>query len=392
MNDQNQIWKALLAEFVGTFTLVFFSGSAYALTTSQGGNLVASALATGLALAFCIYIFNRWSGAHLNPIVSLSFTVSGQMNWGLMLAYWVAQFIGAIAAGALVACLFGTANGAGATIGSLTNSDPWKAVMVEAFLTFFLVLGYLQLYRDPMQAIISGVVLGSIMAAIVFAGQYLTGASTNPARSLGTGIFSNNMGSYWVYVVGPLIGAAVAVLVYKLMNMNFCAKMAKDGCGNQLYDDCGNKLVIVEYPRVDKCGRCIKSCDGKPATDRYLIAEPKLGYKQTTPLSWLNEVAREQGFSAQHLAQETMHAFLDKDGTKIADTNLAALLAQESTIPLDARLAVATGGQVAAPVGRSSVISEEIVTRTGPRGTVTDEVITRTTTPRLSPRATAGFY
>lgn len=361
MTDQNQIWKALLAEFLGTFTLVFFSGSAYALTVAQGGNIVASALATGLALAFCIYIFNRWSGAHVNPVVSFGFALSCQMNWGLMLAYWVAQLVGAIAAGALVACLFGTANGAGATIGSLTTSDSWKAVMVEAFLTFFLVFGYLQLYRDPMQAVTSGVILGGIMAAIVFAGLYLTGASTNPARSLGTAIFSNNMGSYWVYVVGPLIGSAVAVLIYKLMNMNFRGKMAKDACGNQLYDDCGNKLVVVEYPRVDKCGNCIKACDGKPAVDRYLMAEPKLGYMQTTPLSWVNEVAREQGYSLQHLAQESMHAFIDKQATKESDVDLATLLVTESTIPAADRVAVAAGVSPRSPA--AALAAEEVGSR-----------------------------
>jgi len=367
MTDQNQIWKALLAEFLGTFTLVFFSGSAYALTVAQGGSLVASAFATGLALMFCIYIFNRWSGAHVNPAVSFGFALSFQMNWGLMVGYWIAQLVGAIAAGALVACFFGTASGAGATIGSLSTTDSWKAVLVEAFLTFFLVLAYLQLYRDPMQAVTSGVIIGGIMAAIVFAGGYLTGASTNPARSLGTAIFSNNMGSYWVYVVGPLIGSAVAVLIYKIMNMDFRGKYAKDSCKKQLYDDCGNKLVVVEYPRVDKCGNCIKSCDGKPAVDRILMAEPKYGYTQATPLTWINEVAREQGYSLEHLSQQAVHAFTDKQGTVKSDVNLASLLVTESTIPLQDRIATATGVAPRSPA--ANIVAEETVRRfsTSPR-------------------------
>lgn len=338
-DSQHHILKALLAEFVGTFAITFIGGSAYALTEAQGNSLVASALATGLALTFAIYIFNRWSGAHVNPSVSFGFALAGQMNWGLMLAYWVMQLVGAIAAGALVAALFGFNSGSGATIGSFTESEPWMAVLVEAVLTFFLVFGYLQLYRDSTTALVTGVVLGAVMSALVFAGKSLSGASTNPARTLGSAIFSNNMGSYWIYVLGPLIGSAVAVLVYKIMNLNFRAKLAKDCNGCQLYDKCGNRLVMVDFPMIDACGKPVKDC-GAAVTERVLMVEPRLPHVQVTPMMEIKEMIRANGYSVDHIMTQGLEAFSDRNATKPAGQNdLVGLFdssLKNNTIPVDA--------------------------------------------------------
>src|SRR4030042_3109293 len=97
------LWKSLLSEFIGTFTLVFIGASAVALTVAQGGSILNSAFAFGLALMTIIYVWGSYSGAHVNPAVSFGFAVAGQMNWGLMLGYWIAQLLGGIAAAALVA-------------------------------------------------------------------------------------------------------------------------------------------------------------------------------------------------------------------------------------------------------------------------------------------------
>lgn len=130
-SDMYSLWKMLLVEFVGTFTLVFVGASAVALTIAQGGSLVGSALAFGLALATLMYAWGNISGAHFNPATSFGYAVAGRMNWLLMLGYWVAQLVGGIAAGALVAYFFGTASGAGASIGSLTNTEPWKLSLIH---------------------------------------------------------------------------------------------------------------------------------------------------------------------------------------------------------------------------------------------------------------------
>lgn len=302
------LWKALLAEFVGTFTLVFIGASAVALTIAQGGSLLTSAFAFGLALMTIIYVWGSYSGAHVNPAVSFGFAVAGQMNWGLMLGYWIAQLLGGIAAAALVAYFFGTATGAGASIGSLTNTDAWKAVLMEAFLTFFLVLAYLFIYRNPFLAIISGIAIGLVLTFAMLAGGSLTGASTNPARSLGPAIFSNNMGSYWIYVVGPLLGALVAALVYKLFTVDFNCCDKVDDCGNKIRDECGRVLKECRRPMVDNCGKPIKDCNGAQVWDTYTKHERKIGHMQETPLMAAGEWMSAHGFDPRYLKQEMSHA------------------------------------------------------------------------------------
>jgi MIP family channel proteins len=302
------LWKALLAEFVGTFTLVFVGASAVALTIAQGGSLLSVAFAFGLALMTIIYIWGSYSGAHVNPAVSFGFAVAGQMNWGLMLGYWIAQLLGGIAAAALVAYFFGTATGAGASIGSFTNTDAWKAVLMEAFLTFFLVLAYLFIYRNPFLAIISGVAIGLVLTFATLAGGPLTGASTNPARSLGPAIFSNNMGTWWIYVVGPLLGALVAALIYKLFTANFNCCDKVDECGNKILDECGRPLRECKRPLVDNCGKPIKDCDGNQVWDTYTKHERKLGHMQETPLLTMGEFMSAHGFDPRYIRQEVGHA------------------------------------------------------------------------------------
>lgn len=301
------LWKSLLSEFLGTFTLVFIGASAVALTFQQGGSLLGSAFAFGLALMTIIYVWGSYSGAHVNPAVSFGFAVAGQMNWGLMLGYWIAQLLGGIAAAALVAYFFGTASGAGASIGSFTNTDAWKAVLMEAFLTFFLVIAYLFVYRNPMLAIVSGIAVGLVLTFAMLAGGSLTGASMNPARSLGPALFSNNIGSYWIYVVGPLLGALVAALVYKLFvnDWGCCDKL--DACGKPIVDECGRPLKECKRPLVDNCGRPITDCNGQ-RYETYTKHERKIGHVQETPLRFIGEWMASHGFAPQYVAQEVDRA------------------------------------------------------------------------------------
>ena len=301
------VWKSLLSEFVGTFTLVFVGASAVALTAAQGGSVLTSALAFGLALMTIIYVWGSYSGAHVNPAVSFGFAVSGQMHWGLMLGYWVAQLLGGITAAALVAYFFGTGTGAGASVGSLTNSDAWKAVLMEAFLTFFLVIAYLFVYRNPLLALVSGVAVGLVLAFTFIAGGSLTGASTNPARSLGPAIFSNNMSTYWIYVVGPLLGALVAALVYKLFTMDFTCCDKVDDCGNKVTDECGRTIKECRRPMVDNCGKPLTDCDGQK-WETYTKHERKLGFMQETPMLYAGEWLSTHGFDPRYLKQEVEHA------------------------------------------------------------------------------------
>jgi MIP family channel proteins len=303
MSDFN-VWRALLTEFLGTFTLVLIGAGAVALTAAQGGSLVGSAFAFGLVLMSLFYAWGSFSGAHFNPAVSFGFAVAGRMHWGLMLGYWIAQFLGGIAAGALVAYFYGTASGAGASIGSLTNTDAWKAFLVEAFLTFFLVITVLLVTRNPLLAVASGLAIGLVLTFNMLAAAPLTGASMNPARSLGPAIFSNNMGSYWIYIVGPLVGALVAALVYKLFTTDFSCCDKLDECGNPVTDECGNCLKECQRPVIDNCGRPVLDCDGCPVMETYTKRERKPGFIQENFMSAIGQWMNSHGFNPMYIKQE----------------------------------------------------------------------------------------
>lgn len=305
------LWKSLLTEFIGTFTLVFIGAGAVALTAQQGGSLVGSAFAFGLVLMTIIYTWGTYSGAHVNPAVSFGFALAGRMNWGLMIGYWIAQLLGAIAAGALIAYFFGTENGAGASVGSLTYTDQWKAVLLEAILTFFLVITVLFVTRNPMLAIASGLAIGLVLTFDMLVGAPLTGASMNPARSLGPAIFSNNMSSYWIYVIGPLLGALVAALVYKLYVTNWSCCVKVDECGNKITDECGNTLLECKRPVVDNCGKQVVDCDG-PKWETYTTVDRKLGHHQESILSTIGGTMGAYGVDPRYIKQELSHIARDQ--------------------------------------------------------------------------------
>jgi MIP family channel proteins len=326
------LWKALLTEFLGTFTLVFVGAGAVALTAQQGGSLVGSAFAFGLALMAIIYAWGNYSGAHVNPAVSFGFAVAGRMNWGLMLGYWIAQLLGGILAAALIAYFFGTESGVGASVGSLTNTDAWKAILLEAILTFFLVITVLLVTRNPMLAVASGLAIGLVLTFDMFIGFPLTGASMNPARSLGPAIFSNNIGTYWIYVVGPLLGALVAALVYKLFTMDFSCCDKRDDCGKLVKDQCGRVLKECKRPVVDNCGKPVKDCNGVVQMETFTKHERLMTHHQETPLLAIGEWMSGHGLDPRFLQQEIGHA-IEKSSTTVIEnqqTMVAKSLATEN--------------------------------------------------------------
>jgi MIP family channel proteins len=349
------LWKALVSEFIATFIIVFAIASAVSLASADGGTglggatLVTSSLAYGIALLVVIYIFGKYSGAHANPAVSFGFAVAGQMNWGLMIGYWIAQLLGAIAAAALVAYFFGTEDGAGASIGTLTNTDAWKAVLLEAFITFFLVLGYLFVYRNPWLAMVNGLAIGLILTFVFIAGDYLTGASANPARSFGPAIFSNNLGSIWIYIVGPLLGALVAALIYKLFTVDFncCDKL--DECGNPILDECGNRLKECKVEVVDNCGNVITDCNG-PVYETHTVHERRLHHMQETPMTVMGGIMSAHGLDPHYVKQEIGHAMKETvpDG-KITNP--------QGVVKSTAKSLAVAGGNLANPGGLPSLSS-----------------------------------
>ena len=197
-------------QFLGTFTLVFIGCGTAALATQatlRGKNgeksygeinsaLIATALAFGVALVVIIYMWGASSGAHVNPAVSLGFALTDQMDYGTMGMYWIAQILGAIAGAGLLAYLIGVESGLGASVGSLTYKFPWKAVIVEAILTFFLVSAIFAMTANSNYTLVAGLIIGIALLMGVLFGGPLTGGSMNPARTLGPALFTNNMSSF----------------------------------------------------------------------------------------------------------------------------------------------------------------------------------------------------
>ena len=229
--------KVFVAEFIGTFALVFVGASA----GITGAGLLGVALAHGLTLAVFAYIYGHISGTHINPAVTLGLAANGNIKWSDAAVYWVAQFSGAALAAfvlnqflkLLVTMTLIDASGINsmATNGALMRGEiphPYFALGLEALLTFFLVNTVLHVAVGGKAGPFGGWAIGTTLTLGILAGGPLTGGSLNPARSFGPAIFTQalkegtpdwqNPMLYLIYFVGPFIGAVVAVLVYQLLS------------------------------------------------------------------------------------------------------------------------------------------------------------------------------
>jgi MIP family channel proteins len=211
--------KAALAELIGTFTLVFIGAGAGAVLEANSAGTVGVALAHGLALMVIVYAWGSISGAHVNPAVTLGIAVAGRMEWSKAIAYWIAQLVGAVAAAYLLQWFLGPASNLGATIGSLTphgivDGDALKVVVLEAVLTFFLVAAVFASGVHGRNGNMAGIAIGLVLSMDILMGGGLTGASMNPARTLGPAVATGDLSYVWMYFVGPFVGGAVAALLY----------------------------------------------------------------------------------------------------------------------------------------------------------------------------------
>lgn len=216
--------KVFVAEFIGTFALVFVGAAAGMYNVG----LLGVALAHGLTLAVFAYAYGHISGTHINPAVTLGLASNGNIKWSDAVVYWFAQFSGAALAAFLlrtfVSLIDVNAFSATATTGVLTTDYPYHALAVEALLTFFLVNTVLHAAVDGKAGPLAGLAIGLTLTIAILAGGPLTGASLNPARTFGPALFTTSSGGrdflnpmlYLVYFVGPFVGSILAVLVYQL--------------------------------------------------------------------------------------------------------------------------------------------------------------------------------
>ncbi len=203
-----------LAELIGTFTLVFIGAGTGALAATHGGGIVAVALAHGLAVATSIYAWGAISGAHINPAVSFGLAVSGRMSWPSAAKYMGAQLLGGALAALLLKLLIGETGGLGQTVGNLTTAAPFKALIAEAVLTFFLVTAVFGSAVTGRNGNMVGLAIGLVVTMDILVGGALTGGSMNPARSFGPALAMGDFSYLWIYILGPFAGAAGAALLY----------------------------------------------------------------------------------------------------------------------------------------------------------------------------------
>jgi MIP family channel proteins len=206
-----------LGEFTGTFTFILIGAGTGALAGNNGGGIVAVALAHGLGIMTMAYAFGAVSGAHLNPAITFALGLTGRISWSKTMRYWAAQFAAALVAGVLLHWLLGTQGNLGATTGSLTGADPFKAVAVEALLTFFLASAVFGSAVANRNGNAFGLAIGMVVAMDILMGGSLTGASMNPARSFAPAVGLGDFSSFYIDLIGPLAGAGAAGLLWDRM-------------------------------------------------------------------------------------------------------------------------------------------------------------------------------
>ncbi len=229
--------RRLLAEFIGMFGLVFIlSGGAAVLAKYGGGDpntyAVALILSAFSALWLMVAIFFLGDiSAHFNPAMTFAFALRKDMSWSMAAVYWVVQCVAAIAAAMLARWMFGP-------LGNLAATRPpaglaWEAVAFEALITFGLVLMVLGMANGPK---LSGPYVPFAVAAYIMAwgsmGGPFDGAAMNPARALGPDVALGDLSTYWVYVVGPISGAAIAVLVATALRGSAKSQEARAAMGD----------------------------------------------------------------------------------------------------------------------------------------------------------------
>lgn len=221
--------RKYVAEFIGTMVLVIMGcGTAMLVGCDavNGGGYILTALAFGLVIVGMAYCIGNISGCHINPAVSLGVLISGEMSVKDFIGYVVSQCLGAIAGTGILSLIF--------TLGGVTdktggygsnglagvNGNAGAGLIVEIVLTCIFVLTIIGVTsKKAGHGSFGGLVIGLTLTLVHILGIGLTGTSVNPARSLGPAIFAGGdaLSSLWVFIVGPFVGAALAAVIYKLL-------------------------------------------------------------------------------------------------------------------------------------------------------------------------------
>ncbi|MDE5601666.1 MAG: aquaporin [Clostridia bacterium] len=233
-------FKKYLAEFIGTCVLVTVAcGVAVVLGCGTPAGYVGTALAFGLVIVAMAYSIGNISGCHINPAVSLAMLISKRMSLKDFIGYVIAQILGAMVGAILIGLICGSFSSDSVTFGSFGQNMAQPvlvsafgqggalgvALVVEVVLTFVFVLAIMGVTSKTDNKAVVGVVIGLSLTLVHLLGIGLTGTSVNPARSIGPAIMAlvkegNTAGieQIWIFIIGPLVGAALAALVYNFLS------------------------------------------------------------------------------------------------------------------------------------------------------------------------------
>jgi aquaporin Z len=220
----NDLSRRLIAEFLGTFALVFLAVGTAVVQGAEGAGTVAIALAFGVVLVFGVYAFGPVSGCHINPAVTIGMLLTKRIDAAMGGLYIVVQFLGAVT-GAFVLWLmveqFDVVDQTGVLgsngYGAAAGINLAGALVVETILTMFFVLAVLLVTDKVGHAALAGVGIGAALAAVHLIGIGLTGTSVNPARSFGPALFAGGtpLEQVWVFILAPAAGGVLAAVIYR---------------------------------------------------------------------------------------------------------------------------------------------------------------------------------
>ena len=211
-----ELTRLLAAELIGTFALVF-AGCGAIMVNQKTGQLghVGVAITFGLVIMTMVYAVGHVSGAHFNPAVTLSFALSRHFPRRRVPLYWAAQLAGALIAATILRGSLGNIANVGATYPSGSDGQAflWEGVM--SFFLMFVIMAVATDTRAVGEA--AAIAVGATVGLDAMFGGPITGASMNPARSLGPGIVAGDLHSIWVYLLAPAVGAGLAAVAYALI-------------------------------------------------------------------------------------------------------------------------------------------------------------------------------
>lgn len=218
------MWRRYVAEFIGVFSLVFAGTGMRAMVggdTHDFAGVLLVHMVFAFTIAAMIYTLCNISGAHFNPAITLGFALTKRFPWRYVLPYWLFQFAGAVFASTMQFLLIPRVASSLAHYGATKPMIGYpQAVGIEAVLTFFLMFVSMAVATDRrVNPSVAGIAVGFTVLLDGLFGNFLTGGSMNPARSFGPALFAGSeaLSTYWIYVVGPIIGASIGAVMYELL-------------------------------------------------------------------------------------------------------------------------------------------------------------------------------